>query len=171
MKALLITTVLALCVSCRGGADNSPKLEASATPPASVVPPSANETLDQLDQRRPVPLLPQMAQHQKESMREHLEAVQEVVAAAAVSDFEKVAVSAKRMGFSETMGRICEHMGAAAPGFTEQALGFHHAADEIAVAAKRQDVTGVLAALSKTLQTCTTCHKTYKQQPVTSLPE
>lgn len=171
MKTPSILIVMALCMSCRGGAEVRPQPEASAKLPASVSPASASEALDRLDQRRPVPLLPQMAQHQKQSMRDHLEAVQELVAAAAVSDFEKVALSAKRMGFSESMGRMCEHMGAAAPGFTEQALGFHHAADEIAVAAKKQDGAAVLAALSKTLQACTTCHATYKQQLVASLPE
>jgi hypothetical protein len=105
------------------------------------------ETLEKLDQRRPVPLLPMMAQHQKENMREHLEAVQEVVAAAAVSDFDKAAAAAKRMGFSETMGRMCEHMGAGAPGFTEQALAFHHMADEIVTAAGKQDGPALLGAL------------------------
>jgi len=171
MKTPSFVVVMALCLSCRGGAESQPKPEASAKVPASVSPPSASDALDRLDGRRPVPLLPHMAQHQKENMREHLEAVQGVVAAAAVSDFEKVAESAKRMGFSESMGRMCEHMGAAAPGFTEQALAFHHTADEIAAAATRQDGAAVLAALSKTLQACTTCHTTYKQQLVASLPE
>jgi hypothetical protein len=111
-----------------------------------------------------------MAQHQKQNMREHLEAVQGVVAALAVGDFAGVGAAAKQMGFSETMGRMCEHMGAGAPGFTEQALTFHHTADEIVSAATRQDGPAVLAALTKTLQTCTACHATYKQQPVASLP-
>jgi cytochrome c556 len=111
-----------------------------------------------------------MAQHQKQNMRDHLEAVHDVVAAAALSDFQKVAVAAKRLGFSETTGRMCEHMGAAAPGFTEQALSFHHSADEIAVAAEKRDGAAVLAALSRTLSACTNCHATYKQQLVASLP-
>jgi cytochrome c556 len=127
--------------------------------------------LDELDARRPVPLLPMMAQHQRANMRDHLEAVQEVVAAIADSDFQKVATAAKRMGFSEAMGRMCEHMGAGAPGFTEQALRFHHTADEIAVAATKQDDKAVLTALSKTLRTCTSCHATYKQHLVASLPQ
>ncbi|HEX2877152.1 MAG TPA: hypothetical protein VHP33_38140 [Polyangiaceae bacterium] len=171
MKTPSILIVVALGVGCRASAESAPEPQASAQLPAIAKPPSPSEALDKLDQRRPVPLLPMMAQHQKENMREHLEAVQEVVAAAAVSDFEKVAVAAKRMGFSESMGRMCEHMGAAAPGFTEQALGFHHTADEIGLAAKRQDSAAVLAALSKTLQACTSCHTTYKQQLVASLPE
>jgi hypothetical protein len=132
---------------------------------------SPHDALDALDQRRPVPLLPMMAQHQKENMREHLEAVQAVVAAAAVSDFDQVAVAARRLGFSETMGRMCEHMGAGAPGFTEQAIAFHHTADGIARAATKRDGPAVLSALSETLRACTGCHATFKQQPVASLPE
>jgi cytochrome c556 len=171
MKPPTIVVVMALCLGCRERTDSQPKAEATASHPSSVAAVSPSEALDRLDQRRPVPLLPHMAQHQKQNMREHLEAVQEVVAAAAANDFEKVASSAKRMGSSESMGRMCEHMGAAAPGFTEQALGFHHTADEIAAAASSRDGTAVLAALSKTLQACTSCHTTYKQQLVASLPE
>ena len=171
MKTLSVVVVVALCLSCRGGTKSQPAPEASVEPPQLALRASASDTLDKLDQRRALPLLPHMAQHQKENMRQHLDAVREVVAAAAVSDFEKVALAAKRMGFSESMASMCEHMGAAAPGFTEQALAFHHTADEIAAAATRQDGTAVLTALSNTLQTCTTCHETYKQQLVASLPE
>jgi cytochrome c556 len=171
MKTPLLLVAITLCVGCRAAAESEPNPQASAHLAAQAAPPRAREALDELDQRRPVPLLPMMAQHQKANMREHLEAVQEVVAAAAVGDFEKVAVAAKRMGYSESMGRMCEHIGAAALGFTDQALSFHHTADEIAVAAKRQDGEAVLTALSKTLQACTSCHATYKQQLVASLPE
>lgn len=177
MKLVWMVTLGLLCAGCerhddararpQASVDASAKRVSSATPALHA----ASEALDRLDQRRPVPLLPMMAQHQKESMREHLEAVQAVVAAAAVSDFEQIAVAAKRMGFSESMGRMCEHMGAAAPGFTEQALAFHHTADDIASAATRRDGPAVLAALSKTLTACTSCHAAFKQQLVTSLPE
>jgi len=161
---------LLLCLDCRTTAPkNEPEVTAPpAAPSASHSPQAAS---DALDRRQPVPLLPMMAQHQKENMRQHLEAVQGVVAAAAVGDFAQVAVAAKRMGYSDAMGRMCEHMGAGAPGFTEQALTFHHTADEIALAATRQDQAAVLAALSKTLRTCTGCHQTYKQQLVSSLPD
>jgi cytochrome c556 len=170
MKSLHVLAVIAICFGCRSPAD-APKAEPSARVDSSVAPPGPQVALDKLDQRRPVPLLPMMAQHQKENMREHLEAVQEVVAAAATSDFDNVAVAAKRLGYSESMGRMCEHMGAAAPGFTEQALSFHHTADEIGTAAAKRDGAAVLAALSKTLSACTSCHSAYKQQLVATLPE
>lgn len=161
MKTAPLVLTLVLCVACKQ------KSQAKPLPSRS----SPSQQLETLDQRRPVPLLPMMAQHQKQNMREHLEAVQEVVAASAIGDFNGVAGAARRMGFSETMGRMCEHMGAAAPGFTEQALAFHHTADEIVTAANRQDGPAVLSALSKTLRACTSCHATFKQQLVSGLPE
>lgn len=166
-----LVLVLVLCFGCR--TNTSPEPKARAAPPAEALSASQGPSaaLDQLDQRRPVPLLPMMAQHQKQTMREHLEAVQEVVAAAAAGDFDQVALAAKRMGYSESMGHRCERMGAGAPGFTERALSFHHTADEIALAATKQDGPAVWAALSKTLRACTSCHATYKQQLVASLPQ
>lgn len=175
MKVAWILAVTWSCLACNARVEPGTGAQESARPAASSAVSShpvalANEALDKLDQRRPVPLLPMMAHHQKTNMREHLEAVQEVVAASAVGDFDRVAVAAQRMGFSESMGRMCEHMGAGAPGFTEQALAFHHTADEIVRAAKRQDSPAVLTALSKTLSACTNCHAAFKQQPVAALP-
>jgi len=171
MRGSPLLLVMILGVGCEQATASDPRQPPGAASSAFVVPPSAHEALDKLDQRRPVPLLPMMAQHQKESMRDHLQAVQEVLAAAAASDFEQVALAAKRMGLSEPMRRMCEHMGAAAPGFTERALGFHRAADEIVGAAKTRDSAAVLDALARTLRECTTCHATYKQQIVARLPD
>ena len=64
------------------------------------------------------------------------------------------------------MGQMCNHMGAGAPGFAEQALRFHHTADTIAEAARKRDMQGVLSALGATLATCTGCHATFKQRIV-----
>jgi hypothetical protein len=107
-----------------------------------------------------------MANHQKQNMREHLEAVQDVVLGATSGDFAAVEKAAGRMGYSEQMGRMCTHMGAGAPGFTEQALNFHRTADKIGDAAKKKDREGVLAALGETLKTCTGCHAVWKQRIV-----
>jgi hypothetical protein len=57
-------------------------------------------------------------------------------------------------------------MGAGAPGFTEQALNFHHTADTIATAARQHDRAAVMRALASTLQTCTGCHATFRQSVV-----
>lgn len=64
------------------------------------------------------------------------------------------------------MAQMCTHMGMGAPGFSDQAQGFHATADAIGAAAKKKDRKGVLRALGQTLSTCTACHETWKQAVV-----
>lgn len=119
-----------------------------------------------MDTRTPLPLLPMMANHQKQNMREHLVAVQQIIAALAKDDFSAVERAVGNIGFSEGMGKMCTHMGAGARGFTEQAMAFHHTADRISEAARERDRVRVLSELSATLQTCTGCHAAWKQRVV-----
>lgn len=118
------------------------------------------------DARQPLPLTAMMAEHQKQNMRDHLAAIQAIVAAVGRNDMEGVAKAAARIGYSDTMGKMCEHMGAAAPGFTPMALNFHRTADGIGEAARRGDRAGVLSSLDRTLQTCVACHAAYRQEIV-----
>jgi hypothetical protein len=99
-------------------------------------------------------------------MRDHLLAVQEIVLAAGRDDFSAVETAAGRIGSSPQMGQMCTHMGAATPGFTDQALAFHRTADSIAGAARRHDRGAVMRALGTTLQACTGCHETFRQRVV-----
>jgi len=153
---LLFVGTLASAAGCHRPA-------ATATAPS---PPAATALLDSMDTRVPVPLLPMMANHQKQNMRDHLRAVQEIVGAVGTGDFDAIARAAGTIGYSEQMGQMCNHMGAGAPGFTAQALRFHHTADKIAEAARGREMPAVLAALNKTLATCTGCHATFKQRVV-----
>jgi cytochrome c556 len=107
-----------------------------------------------------------MAEHQLEQMRDHLAAMQEIMAALAKNDFAAVEQAAGRIGYSEQMGQMCERMGAGAPGFNELALNFHHTADTIVPAAKARDSAATLKAVAATLQTCVGCHAVYRQQIV-----
>ncbi len=135
-----------------------------------AAPPHPAEALNAMDTRRPVPLLPMMANHQKQNMREHLVAVQEVIAAVVADDMAAAQRASLRIGFSEQMGRMCSHMGMGAPGFAAQATNFHHTADRIGAAAQAGDRVGVLRALNETLLTCTGCHAAWRQE-VVSEPE
>jgi hypothetical protein len=167
-RPLVIVSFAALVAvaACKPTPSSSPA--GTPAPSASTVVPSSgpHAALERMDTRAPVPLLPMMANHQKQNMREHLEAVQDVVLGATSGDFAAVEKAASRMGYSEQMGRMCTHMGAGAPGFTEQALNFHKTADKIGDAAKKKDREGVLAALGETLKTCTGCHAAWKQRIV-----
>lgn len=156
-----------------GMACQQTRADASASLPAphaalilSSAPPGAQAALDEIDVRAPLPLLPMMANHQKQNMRDHLLAVQEIVAAVAIDDFSGVERAAARIGFSDSMAQMCTHMGTGAPGFTERALEFHHTADAIAEAARQYDRPAVLGALGKTLSACTSCHAAFKQNVV-----
>jgi len=157
----------ALVMACSRSSDAPPVPSAPAPTglPASNLG-AAVEQLDRVDGRSPVPLLPAMAAHQKQNMREHLVAIQEVVTALSITDFTGVEAAAARIGFSQMMGQMCTHMGAGAPGFAEQAIEFHHTADRIGAAARERNGGDVLAALGATLQACTSCHAVWKQQVV-----
>ncbi len=165
--AILAALAFGGCQSSAGGPRQAAS-QRSAEPaaPAVAEPPNAQQMLDRLDSRAPVPLLPMMANHQKANMRDHLLVVQEITLALARSDFSGVERAAKRIGSSEQMTRMCEHMGSHAAGFTQAALGFHTTADSIVDAAKREDRDGVLGALGRTLTACTSCHASFKQQVV-----
>jgi len=153
------------CEQTRVDASALPKVadRASASPNG---PPDARMSLDELDARQALPLLPMMANHQKQNMRDHLLAVQEIVAAVAIEDFPSAARAAGRIGSSPSMAQMCTHMGAGVAGFTERALAFHQSADGIAAAALQNDGPAVLNALGKTLSACTACHAAYKQSVV-----
>ncbi len=126
-------------------------------------PASADDTIEE---RRPLPLLKMMADHQKQMMRDHLGAVQEIVTALSLDDFDAVQHAAVRLGYSDEVGKVCNHMGAASPAFTRQALAFHHTADGIVAAAHERSRGRVLAELSTTLQACRACHAQWKQEIV-----
>ena len=122
--------------------------------------------LNAMDPRAPVPLQPMMAWHQKQNMMEHLVAIQRIADGLAREDWEEVTKAASTIGSSQQMRQMCEHMGAGAKGFTEQALEFHRRADAIGEAAKAHDVPGVLRATSNTLAACTGCHAAFRQDVV-----
>jgi cytochrome c556 len=107
-----------------------------------------------------------MAWHQKQNMMEHLVAIQRITAALAGEDWDEIAAAAALVETSPQMQQMCEHMGAGAEGFTELALEFHRRADAIGEAARAHDGPEVLRATSTTLEACTSCHASYRQEVV-----
>ncbi|MGK4005009.1 cytochrome c [Sorangium sp. So ce1036] len=164
MKSLTISFAVALLATA--GCRNEEKHAAPAPVAAPGDSASVQQALDRMDTRAPVPLLPMMANHQKQNMRDHLVAVQEIVGGLASDDFGAIERAASRIGYSEQMSAMCSHMGAGAPGFTDQAVAFHKTADTIADAARSKDRDAVVRALGATLGTCTGCHAMWKQRIV-----
>jgi hypothetical protein len=146
------------------GTDASPASPAAPEPSASECAPLA--ALAALDTRRPVPLQPMMAWHQKQNMMEHLVAIQRITDGLARSDWDEIAEASALIETSPQMQQMCQHMGAGADGFTELALEFHRRADKIGVAAGDRDPTAVLEATASTLAVCTGCHASYRQDLV-----
>jgi cytochrome c556 len=118
------------------------------------------------DLRKPLPLLEFMAEHQKQNMREHLEVIRDLMGGLAKKDFKIIKQASQRLGSSPQMNMMCNHIGQGAPGFTPMALKMHTEADKIIVAADNKDLTAVMVATERTLQSCTNCHAAYKQQIV-----
>jgi cytochrome c556 len=116
--------------------------------------------------RKPLPVSPSMAAHLKEDMRDHLAAVEDILAALMREDFAGVAKAGARLGYSEAVARNCRHMGEAAPGFGDAAINFHRTADAIGEAARQGDHAAVLEALGRTLKACVDCHASYRQEVV-----
>jgi hypothetical protein len=155
--------VLALAAGTTLYALAATAVDAVSSKPASRMPIASPWDVDA---RTPLPLTAMMAAHQKANMRDHLAAVQEIVAALAADDMPALAKAARRIGYSDDMAQMCRHMGAGAPGFTDLALYFHRTADTIAAAAERGDRQAATAALAATLSTCVGCHAVYKQEVV-----
>lgn len=107
-----------------------------------------------------------MAWHQKQNMMQHLVAIQRIVGAVAQEDWTEVASASSLIESSPQMQQMCQHMGAGAEGFTDKALDFHSRADAIGQAARAKDGAAVLKATSHTLQACTSCHATFRQEIV-----
>lgn len=150
LAALLIVRVTA---SSAGQESGTPTSDQSHAPVAK-------------DVRKPMPVLPSLAAHQKSDMRNYLAAVQDIIAALMRDDFTGVANAAARIGYSDAAAQTCRHMGEATPGFADAAIKFHRTADEIGDAAHRADRTAVLEALGHTLKTCVDCHASYRQEVV-----
>lgn len=129
-------------------------------------PAHAQKASESGDTRRPVPLSEMMALHQKQNMRDHLLAIQEIIGALAARDFAAAAKSASRIGSSPQAEQMCQHMGAGAPGFAEKGMLFHRTADRIIEAAERRDLDASLRAVSETLSACDSCHREFRQEIV-----
>ncbi len=167
-----IRTMTVLALVLLGACEKKDVAKTAESPPAEkVVQSDAYQPIADYvkhDQRQPVPLQPMMAWHQKQNMMEHLVAIQRITGGLAKEDWEEIASASALIEPSAQMQKMCEHMGAGAEGFTALALDFHNRASAIGEAARAHDSAAVLSATSNTLQACTGCHATYRQDIVSA---
>lgn len=169
LPSLVLLPMLAWAEPPASQPTSQPTSQPASQPAASQpIDPNAHpaDALAQLDPRKPVPLIPMMAWHQKQNMQQHLQAIERIIAGAAAGDWGAVMVAARTIESSPEMQQMCHHMGMGAEGFTTLALDFHKRADAIRPAAKAQDLKAVLAATANTLQACNGCHSAFRQDVV-----
>jgi cytochrome c556 len=114
------------------------------------------------DNRISLNLPPMKAQHQLKNMRGHVVAIQSIINFLSKDEFEKAAdIASSQLGLTEEMRMMCSSFGN--DQFEKLGFDFHTSADKMAEVLKTKDKNKSLAALSKTMNYCVTCHATFKQ--------
>lgn len=98
------------------------------------------------------------------TMREHLEAINSIVAALGRQDFENAAkVAREELGFSKHHQAMKREAGATfPPKYHELAMAHHQAAEDLAKTIPSKDFPAILPQLAKTIDACVACHRVYK---------
>lgn len=139
------------------------------------------------DGRQTVNFPPAMRQHTLANMRDHLQALSEILGAIAGNQYAKAGeIAGARLGMNSPSAEGCKPAEANAPqmskpasmeqqmaqfmpeGMNKIGLSMHEAAStfstEAALASKTGDTKPALAALAVVTQQCAACHATYKVQ-------
>lgn len=100
----------------------------------------------------------------KLTMREHLEALQAIMAALAQEDYEKAAaVAHEDLGFPKHHQAMQREAGATfPPKYHELAMAHHQEAEDLAKALPSKDLKTILPKLERTIGACVSCHRAYK---------
>jgi hypothetical protein len=108
-------------------------------------------------------LKPAQREMLKRTMREHLAALEAIVAALSRQDYRKAAdIAHLELGFPKHHEAMQRERGAALPEqYQKFALEHHRAAEALAGAIARKDMPPILRELARTIQTCTACHRAY----------
>ena len=118
--------------------------------------------IEVIDKRISLELNPMQKQHQLEHMRDHLEAVQAIIALLAEDKYEIASrVAYKKLGSTTEMKMMCGSFGHKQ--FETLGLEFHKSADEMSEVFKTKNKNKSLEALSNTMNYCKQCHQTFRQ--------
>jgi len=100
----------------------------------------------------------------KLTMREHLEAIRDIVAALGRQEFEQAAtVAHKELGFPKHHQAMQREGGATfPPKYHELAMAHHQEAEDLAKVLPSKDLQTILPKLEKTIGACVSCHRAYK---------
>jgi hypothetical protein len=116
------------------------------------------------DERVALDLSEQASAGMKLTMREHLEAIRDIVAALGQQDFEQAAkVAHDELGFPKHHEAMKREAGATfPPKYHELAMAHHQAAEDLAKVIPSKDLKTILPQLEQTIGDCVSCHRVYK---------
>jgi len=116
------------------------------------------------DPRTSLNLSAPMRRHQLAMMREHLKAVDDIVAYIAQGKFDAASKTAhSKLGLTPEMKKMCAMLGKRNSDFRKTGLAFHKSADELGDTLKKGDLNQSLHALHTTMNYCIQCHATFRQ--------
>ena len=116
------------------------------------------------DSRQQVDLPAPMKEHMMANMRDHLVVINEIQAALAAKDFDKVeGLAENRLGLSSFQVHGASHLGRYMPeGMRSAGTDMHRAASKLALTAKEGDLQTTIAGLAEVTGRCVACHATYR---------
>ena len=115
-------------------------------------------------ERQLVKLPPMMQQHMLGNMRDHLQALHEILTDLALGRGDDAAeVAEKRLGMSSMEAHGAAHMAPFMPeGMRNAGTLMHHAASRFALVAQEGDLLKAYAALQEVTAACVTCHGNFR---------
>jgi len=134
----LAATALVLCTVCAAATDEDP--------------------------RQFVHMPEMMQQHMMSNMRDHLKAINEILASMTSGDFDRAAdVAETRLGLSSLESHGASHMAKFMPeGMRKAGAAMHSAASRLALKAQEGEALPAYKALSEVISACVACHSGYR---------
>ena len=116
------------------------------------------------DQRQLVQMPEKMQQHMMSNMRDHLAALNEILASMAKGELEQAAKIAEfRLGTSSLESHGASHMARFMPeGMQKAGTSMHSAASRFALKAQEGEALPAYKALSEVTNACVACHAAYR---------
>ena len=116
------------------------------------------------DGRQPVGLPEMLQRHMMMNMRDHLAALDEILAAMGNGELDRAAeIAEQRLGMSSLDSHGAGHMAEFMPkGMREAGTRMHRAASRFALTAQEGELTPACKQLSEVTDACVACHAAYR---------
>ncbi len=152
-----VVFVLLALAACGDGLKDVRHYERGETqPPLAMVP----------DTRQVVPIEDAAGQEYRDVMLQHLETLDQIVAALAEGNYPLAQMQAQAHGafFARRMQMIKQRFQEFPPNFRELAMAHQSATEALAESVSTKDVAKILPKLDGVLKACTACHRAFKVQ-------